>query len=179
MYHDLPRDARFWAVLFAIDQDLADKARNQAELLLRTRRVPEKNDTAFGAVPRPQSLSRSGGHLGYHLAARTDATSGTRTFPTLRRRSSHQRAMAGFLVRAVSRDGFWEGTACSPDAGCRDCRAAAIDCRCVPARRRQCARGLATAASIPVTGDDSGSPIDQGLVMIAKNPQKMRVAAPG
>jgi len=30
MYHDLPRDARFWAVLFAIDQDLADKARNQA-----------------------------------------------------------------------------------------------------------------------------------------------------
>jgi hypothetical protein len=27
MYHDLPHDARFWSFLFAIDKDLADKAR--------------------------------------------------------------------------------------------------------------------------------------------------------
>lgn len=30
MYHDLPRDARFWVVLFSIDQDLAEKTRNAA-----------------------------------------------------------------------------------------------------------------------------------------------------
>jgi len=27
MYHDLPRAARFWSFLFAIDQDLAETAR--------------------------------------------------------------------------------------------------------------------------------------------------------
>jgi hypothetical protein len=30
MYHDLPRDARFWSFLFAIDQDLAETARKNA-----------------------------------------------------------------------------------------------------------------------------------------------------
>jgi len=30
MYHDLPRAARFWSVLFAIDQDLAETARKKA-----------------------------------------------------------------------------------------------------------------------------------------------------
>jgi hypothetical protein len=29
MYHDLPRDARFWSFLFAIDEDLAEKARKK------------------------------------------------------------------------------------------------------------------------------------------------------
>src|ERR1035438_670282 len=29
MYHDLPRTARFWPVLFAIDQDLAETIREQ------------------------------------------------------------------------------------------------------------------------------------------------------
>jgi hypothetical protein len=30
MYHDLPRAARFWSVLFAIDQDLAEETRKKA-----------------------------------------------------------------------------------------------------------------------------------------------------
>ena len=30
MYHDLPRTARFWSVLFAIDQDLAEETRKKA-----------------------------------------------------------------------------------------------------------------------------------------------------
>ena len=30
MYHDLPRVARFWSVLFAIDQDLAEETRKKA-----------------------------------------------------------------------------------------------------------------------------------------------------
>ena len=30
MYHDLPRAARFWSVLFAIDQDLAETTRQKA-----------------------------------------------------------------------------------------------------------------------------------------------------
>jgi hypothetical protein len=30
MYHDLPRAARLWSVLFAIDQDLAEKTRKKA-----------------------------------------------------------------------------------------------------------------------------------------------------
>jgi len=30
MYHDLPRAARFWSFLFAIDQDLAESARKKA-----------------------------------------------------------------------------------------------------------------------------------------------------
>ena len=30
MYHDLPRDASFWAFLFSIDQDLAEQARQKA-----------------------------------------------------------------------------------------------------------------------------------------------------
>ena len=30
MYHDLPRVARFWSVLRAIDQNLAETARNKA-----------------------------------------------------------------------------------------------------------------------------------------------------
>ena len=29
MYHDLPRTARFWSVLFAIDQDIAETARKE------------------------------------------------------------------------------------------------------------------------------------------------------
>src|SRR5262249_50284992 len=29
MYHDLPRTARFWSFLFAVDQDLAETARNE------------------------------------------------------------------------------------------------------------------------------------------------------
>ena len=29
MYHDLPRTARFWSFLFAIDQDLAETTRKQ------------------------------------------------------------------------------------------------------------------------------------------------------
>ena len=30
MYHDLPRTARFWSFLFAVDRDLAEKARTNA-----------------------------------------------------------------------------------------------------------------------------------------------------
>jgi len=30
MYHDLPRDARFWSLLFTLDQDLAETARKKA-----------------------------------------------------------------------------------------------------------------------------------------------------
>jgi hypothetical protein len=30
MYHDLPRAARFWSVLFAIDQDLVETTRKNA-----------------------------------------------------------------------------------------------------------------------------------------------------
>jgi hypothetical protein len=30
MYHDLPRAARFWSFLWAVDQDLAEEARNKA-----------------------------------------------------------------------------------------------------------------------------------------------------
>ncbi len=29
MYHDLPRTARFWSFLFAVDQDLAETTRKQ------------------------------------------------------------------------------------------------------------------------------------------------------
>ena len=30
MYHDLPRTARFWSFLLAVDQDLAEEARKNA-----------------------------------------------------------------------------------------------------------------------------------------------------
>ena len=30
MYHDLPRTARFWSFLFAVDQDLAETTRKKA-----------------------------------------------------------------------------------------------------------------------------------------------------
>ena len=36
MYHDLPRSARFWSFLRAVDQDLAEETRKKAMSLRRT-----------------------------------------------------------------------------------------------------------------------------------------------
>ena len=105
MYHDLPRTARFWWFLFAIDQDLADAIRkigcscggrlhsadylrkprgvpagliestaHQTELLLRSRRLQEENDTTVGALPRSQGLPGRHRHPHQRHAARAVTT---------------------------------------------------------------------------------------------------------
>ena len=62
MYHDLPRAARFWSFLFAVDQDLAETARKQgcpcggrlhcANYLRKPRGTPDQ-------LPEPQRLRLS------------------------------------------------------------------------------------------------------------------------
>jgi hypothetical protein len=62
MYHDLPRDARFWSFLLAIDEDLAETTRKQgcpcggrlhsANYLRKPRGTP-------GQLPEPERLRHS------------------------------------------------------------------------------------------------------------------------
>ena len=59
MYHDLPRTARFWSFLLAIDQDLAERTRKQGMSLRRTLALPPITSASRVAprqLPAPQCL---------------------------------------------------------------------------------------------------------------------------
>jgi hypothetical protein len=62
MYHDLPRAARFWSFLLAIDQDLAEEARKKAcscgGRLHRSNYLRKPRGTP-GQLPEPQCLRLS------------------------------------------------------------------------------------------------------------------------
>jgi hypothetical protein len=62
MYHDLPRVARFWSVLFAIDQDLAEETRKKACSCggrLHSANYLRKPRGTSGQLPERQCLSLS------------------------------------------------------------------------------------------------------------------------
>ena len=62
MYHDLPRDARFWSFLFAVDQDLAETARKNACQCggrLHCANYPRKPRGTPLQLPEPQCLRLS------------------------------------------------------------------------------------------------------------------------
>ena len=67
MYHDLPRTARFWSFLFAIDQDLAEKTRKQRVSVRRTPALRQLPPQATGhsrpasraTAPQTELLLRS------------------------------------------------------------------------------------------------------------------------
>ena len=75
-----------------------------AELLLRSRRLPQEGHAAIGAVPRPEGLPRRRGRLGRRHAARALAAASPRAFQALRRRPTDHRSLAGLLARALSAD---------------------------------------------------------------------------
>ena len=62
MYHDLPRAARFWSFLFAVDQDLAETARKKACPCggrLHCANYPRKPRGTPVQLPEPQRLRLS------------------------------------------------------------------------------------------------------------------------
>jgi hypothetical protein len=62
MYHELPRAARFWSFLLAIDQDLAEEARKKAcscgGRLHRSNYLRKPRGTP-GQLPEPQCVRTS------------------------------------------------------------------------------------------------------------------------
>jgi hypothetical protein len=62
MYHDLPRDARFWSFLLSVDQDLAETARKKACSCgghLHCANYPRKPRGTPVQLPEPQLLRLS------------------------------------------------------------------------------------------------------------------------
>jgi hypothetical protein len=168
MYHDLPRAARFWSVLLAIDQDLAEMTRKghsppasratapQTELLLRSRRLQEENDTAVAALPRPKGLRRRCDHRNQRHAARADATPSPRVVQAIRRRPADHRSLASLLARALSADTVLEGRTGPPGAGCQDCYPSLLARGCLP-RPPSPLQGLDAPASVSLTDHDPGT----------------------
>ena len=100
MYHDLPRTARFWSFLFAVDQDLAETTRkkacpcggrlHRANYLRKPRGTPVQLPRA--TVPQTELLLRS-----RRLQEESDAAVGSLPRPkglSRRHRHPHQRHAA-------------------------------------------------------------------------------------
>ena len=59
MYHDLPRTARFWSFLLAVDQDLAEKTRKKR---MSVRRTPALRQLPPEAAGHSRPATRSTMH---------------------------------------------------------------------------------------------------------------------
>jgi hypothetical protein len=128
MYHDLPRDARFWSFLLAVDLDLAETACKKACSCggrLHCANYPRKPRGTHVQLPEQERLrlsfccDRDGCRkrltppsvrfLGQKVylsaiiilisyAARTNATPGPRALQSLPRRPTDHRSLAGLLA---------------------------------------------------------------------------------
>jgi hypothetical protein len=80
IYHDLPRTARFWSVLFAVERELAEKTRtsacpcggrlHSADFLRKPRGAPARLAAAGGAMLRGGRDQRLDGPIGGDCEAR-------------------------------------------------------------------------------------------------------------
>ena len=78
------------------------------QFLLRSRRLPQAEDAAVGAFPRPQGLSLRGGRAGERHAARAVAAPRPRAVQAVRRRPADHRPLAGVLAGARAATPFWK-----------------------------------------------------------------------
>ena len=206
MYHDLPRTARFWAFLFAVDQDLAETARKKACSVRRPPALRQLPPEATGhsrpatraTAPQTELLLRS-----RRLQEESDTAVGTLPRPKGlfgRHHHRHQRHAARAITTPSPRAfhslrrrptdhrslaGLLARTL-SADTVLEDrTRPAGAACRdrhpAILARGRlppppPPLPGMDAPASVSRTDHDPRGPANRGLAMIAPGPQKMLVA---
>ena len=200
MYHDLPRTARFWSFLLAIDQDLAETSPQERMSLRRTsalRQLPPQaarhsRPATRATVPQTELLLRS-----RRLQEESDTAVGTLPRPKglpRRHRHPHQRHAAGAdatpsprALRSLRRRptdhrslaGLLARTL-SPDTVLED-RTRRFGTGCQDRQPAILAggrlppppsplQGLDASASISLTDHDPRSPANRGLAMIALRP---------
>ena len=206
MYHDLPRSASFWSFLLAVDEDLAEKTRKKgcpcggrlhcANYLRKPRGTPVQ-------LPEPQRLrlsfccDRDGCRkratppsvrfLGrkVYLGAIVILISAMRQGPTPRRvRELSKRFGADestiarwqvFWREHFPQTPFWKVARAGFVTACRDRQPALLAGRRLPPPS-SAVRGLDAPAAVSLADHGSRGPANQGLAMIAFDPQKMLFA---
>ena len=207
MYHELPRSARFWSVLLAIDQDLAENTRKNAcpcggrlhsanylrkprgtarpasratapptELLLRSRRLQEESHTAVGALPRAErSISASSSSS---ISAMRQGPSPRRVRELSARFGADESTIARwqtFWREHFPQTPFWKIARASlvPLVEIVSLPYSLVDAFL---GRHPPLPGLDTPAAVSLANHGSRGPANQGLAMIAPDPQKMLFA---
>ena len=201
MYHDLPHDARFWSFLFALDKDLAEKARSKAVPAADTCTAPTIHGS-HAALPssfpshslrlsfccdrdgcRKRVTPPSVRFLGpkVYLGVIVILISAMRQGPTPRRVrelstrfGADRRTIARWQVfwrEHFPQTPFWK---IARAGWCRSSRSspALLAPGRLPATT---AAGVDAPASLSLTDHDPRRPANRGLAMIASGPQKMLV----
>src|SRR5262249_51095106 len=104
----------------------------QAELLLRSRRMPPAPHASVSALPRSHVLSRSRRHPHQRHAAGALASTGPRAGRSLRRRPPDHRPLVGLLAPTLSPDPVLEDRPCPPGGPGRNRRPAVRPGGCLP-----------------------------------------------